>query len=165
MAAATAAEESWLAFEATVRREARPLFSLAVAMLRDTQEAEDAVQDTMELAWRSWASLRDPEKRTAWLRQICLRRCLRVKRGLLRRLFLDDQPEPVTTFDPDDPDLERACRRLSIQQRAVITLHYHYGYSLDECAALMHRRPGTVRSHLARALAALRADVGGDGRG
>src|SRR2546428_13565417 len=55
------------AFEARVRRDARALLGLALAVLRDTQEAEDAVQDTMELAWRSWRSLHDEEQRTAWL--------------------------------------------------------------------------------------------------
>jgi RNA polymerase sigma factor (sigma-70 family) len=154
------------AFEARFRRDARALLGLAAAILRDMHEAEDVVQDTMELAWRSWRSVRDEERRTAWLRQICVRRCLRVRRGLIRRLFLNDMP-PLETqaLDPIDPALDRACRDLTRQQRAVITLHYHFGYSLDECAALMGLRPGTVRSHLARALDSLRHELGGDDRG
>ena len=145
------------AFEARVRRDARGLYSLALAVLRDTQEAEDAVQDTMELAWRSWRSVRDEERRTAWLRQICVRRCLRVRRGLVRRLFLSDlAPVAAPALDPIDPALDRACRALTRPQCAVVTLHYHYGYALDQCAALMGCRPGTARSHLARALNALR---------
>lgn len=154
------------AFEARFRRDTRALLGLALAILRDMQEAEDAVQDTMELAWRSWRSVREEERRTAWLRQICVRRCLRVRRGLFRRVFLSDMP-PLETqaLDPVDPALDRACRDLTRQQRAVITLHYHYGYSLDECATLMGRGPGTVRSHLARALDSLRHELGGDDRG
>jgi RNA polymerase sigma factor (sigma-70 family) len=58
-----------------------------------------------------------------------------------------------------DLDLERAFARLSLRQRAVLALHYHYGYPLDECAGLMRCRPGTVRSHLARALARLRKEL------
>ncbi len=154
------------AFEARFRRDARGLLGLALAILRDMAEAEDAVQDTMELAWRSWRSVRDEDRRAAWLRQICVRRCLRVRRGLVRRLFLTDMPsfEPQV-LDTEDPALDRACRDLTRQQRAVITLHYQYGYSLDECAALMGCRPGTARSHLARALDALRDKLRGDERG
>jgi RNA polymerase sigma factor (sigma-70 family) len=154
------------AFEAHFRRDARALLGLALAILRDMQEAEDAVQDTMELAWRSWRSVREEDRRAAWLRQICVRRCLRVRRGLVRRLFLSDRP-PVETqaLDPIDPALDRACRDLTRQQRAVLTLHYQYGYTLDECAALMGCRPGTVRSHLARALSTLRQELGGDDGG
>jgi RNA polymerase sigma factor (sigma-70 family) len=147
------------AFEQAVRAESRRLYSMAIAILGDLQEAEDAVQDTMELAWRSWHSLRDPERRSAWLKRICVRRCLRVKRrlfGLLPLSDLDRDPRDATT---SDPDLDRAFRRLSRHQRAVVQLHYHDGYSLDESAALMGCRPGTARSHLARALASLREEL------
>lgn len=140
------------------------LFSLAVAILRDPQEAEDAVQDTLEIAWRSRGSLREQEKQAAWLRQICLRRCLRVRHRLLKRMFLAERsPLEVQPLDTVDPDLDRACRVLSLRQRAVIALHYHYGYSLDECARLIGCQPGTARSHLARALSTLRRQLGGDG--
>lgn len=147
------------AFEQAVRTQSRALYSLARSILGDQQEAEDAVQDTMELAWRSWRSLRDPQRRAAWLKQICVRRCLRVKHRLFGLVPLserdrDPRPSPTT-----DPDLDRAFYRLSRHQRAVIRLHYHDGYSLDECAGLMGCRPGTVRSHLSRALASLRQEL------
>jgi RNA polymerase sigma factor (sigma-70 family) len=152
-----------LEFEAAVRRYTRALFGLAYSVLRDVQEAEDGVQDTMELAWRSWHSVRDPERRDAWLRQICLRRCLRVRQGLLRRLFLTDQHPLLSVAQPPvDVDLDRALGLLSPQQRAVFTLHYRYGYSLDDCAQAMGCRPGTARSHVARALATLRRELGHD---
>ena len=150
------------AFEQAVRTQSRPLYSLARSILGDRQEAEDAVQETMELAWRSWRSLRDPQRRTAWLRQICVRRCLRVKRrlfGLLPLSERDRDPRPSPTADPD---LDRAFYRLSRHQRAVIRLHYHDGYSLEECASLMGCRPGTARSHLARALASFRQELSHD---
>jgi RNA polymerase sigma-70 factor (ECF subfamily) len=65
---------------------------------------------------------------------------------------------------PDDRpatnlDLARAYVQLSKQQRAAVALHYFYGYTLDECAELLGNRPGTVRSHLARALVTLRRAV------
>lgn len=150
-------------FDAAVRRNARALFGLAYYVLRDLQEAEDAVQDVMELAWRSWESLREPDRRDAWLRQICVRRCLRIRRGLLRRLFLTDQQSlPSVAQTPADTDLDRALRQLSPHQRTVLTLHYRYGYSLDDCAVAMGCRPGTARSQLARALARLRRELGDD---
>ena len=147
-------------FEAAVRAEGGRLFGVAYSILRDPQEAEDAVQETMELAWRSWSSLRDPEKRSPWLRQICVRRCLKVHRGLLRRSWLHDRPQAAAVTDDHDLDLDRSYRRLTRQQRAVVALHYQYGYSLDECADLLGCRPGTARSHLGRALSRLREELG-----
>src|SRR5436309_15118372 len=98
------------AFEARFRRDARALLGLALAVLRDMQEAEDAVQDTMELAWRSWRSIRDEDRRSTWLRQICVRRCLRVRHSLVRRVFISDiAPVETQALDPVDPALDRAC--------------------------------------------------------
>jgi RNA polymerase sigma factor (sigma-70 family) len=147
-------------FDAAVHAESGRLFAVAYAILRDPQEAEDAVQETMELAWRSWDALRDPSKRSAWLRQICVRRAIRARRRLLPRLWLaDTSTVPAQPSEEPDMDLDRCYRRLTRQQRAVVTLHYEYGYSLDECAALIGCQPGTARSHLARALATLRKEL------
>jgi RNA polymerase sigma factor (sigma-70 family) len=149
-----------MGFELAIRLESGRLFAVAYSILRDVQEAEDAVQETMELAWKSWSDLKDPTKRGAWLRQICVRRSLRLRRHILRRLWLADRHDADRSLqDPLDPDLDRSYRRLSRQQRAVIALHYQYGYSLDECADMMACAPGTARSHLARGLAALRKDL------
>jgi DNA-directed RNA polymerase specialized sigma24 family protein len=147
-------------FEAAVHAESGRLFAVAYSILRDAHEAQDAVQETMELAWRSWEALRDPSKRSAWLRQICVRRAIRSRRRLLPRLWLAETGN-VHGQPPGDPDLDLdlCYRRLTRQQRAVVTLHYEYGYSLDECAALIGCQPGTVRSHLARALASLRKEL------
>jgi RNA polymerase sigma factor (sigma-70 family) len=147
-------------FEAAVHLESGRLFAVAYSILRDAQEAEDAVQETIELAWRSWEDLRDPTKRSAWLRQICVRRAIRSRRRLLLRLWLADVSDVQGQAAEDrDLDLDRSYRRLTPQQRAVVTLHYEYGYSLDECAALIGCQPGTARSHLARALASLRKEL------
>ena len=148
-----------IAFEQTARAEIRGLYSLAVSILGDKQEAEDVVQDTMELAWKSWKSLRDPERRSAWLKQICLHRCLRIRRGFLSTLFLSEREAQPRGAVSRDLDVDRVFRRLSPHQRAVVALHYNYGYPLDECAALMECRPGTARSHLARALASFRKEL------
>ena len=147
-------------FDAAVHAESGRLFAVAYSILRDVQEAEDAVQETMELAWRSWDTLREPSKRGAWLRQICVRRAIRSRRSLLPRLWLADTiTVPAQPPEETDLDLDRCYRRLTRQQRAVVTLHYEYGYSLDECAALIGCQPGTARSHLARALASLRKEL------
>ncbi|HZB97194.1 MAG TPA: RNA polymerase sigma factor [Candidatus Sulfotelmatobacter sp.] len=151
------------AFEASVHRESRRLFLLALAILRDSGEAEDAVQETMMKAWRAWDDFRDRERESAWLTRICVNSCLSRRRHLAARFPLISplMREPVSreAFDEVDLDLDRACRQVSARQRALLILHYHHGYTLDECAALMRCRPGTVRSHLARALSTLQREV------
>jgi len=153
-------------FDAVAIGQARRLYGLAFSILRDAGEAEDAVQETMVRAWRSWDSLRDEAARTGWLTRICVNHCLR-RRSLMSRLpwpsggreeVLPDASQP-TPADPRQARLRDGFKRLSARQRAVLSLHYHHGYSLDESAALIGCRPGTARSHLARALATLREEL------
>src|SRR5579884_2715699 len=150
-----------LGFEAAALSQARRLFGLAFSILGDSAEAEDAVQETLVLAWRSWDRLRDESARGAWLTRICVNHCIR-RRGLLQRLR-HAAVSPSHAAPPAQGDatalIGTAFDRLSVRQRAVLTLHYHHGYSLDESAALMRCRPGTVRSHLARGLASLREEL------
>lgn len=147
-------------FELALRTYGRGLFALAYEILRDASEAEDAVQDTMEVAWNKWTTLREPSRREAWLRKICLRRCLRLKTRLRWRLVTDHDYRLVTSNSPhQDPDLVSALGDLSPHQRAVLVLHYHGGYSLEECAQLMGCRIGTVKSHLSRGLSKLRREL------
>ncbi len=147
------------AFEQAVRAESRPLYGLAVSILRNSPEAEDAVQQTMELAWRSWNTLRDPSRRAAWLKTICVRQCFGIRRRRFGLLPLSEEERDERPSIASDPDLDRAFARLSLRQRAVIRLHYRDGYTLDECAALMGCRPGTARSQLNRALTKLRQEL------
>jgi DNA-directed RNA polymerase specialized sigma24 family protein len=164
MALVLPADQANLELETTVLREGRRLYAIALAILRDASEAEDAVQETMELAWRSWASLRTEGSRAAWLTRICVRHSLRRR----RRSFTWGRPAGAVTpanvppFEPPDIDLDRAFGRLSPRQRAVVALHYGHGYTLDECPVLMTCRPGTARSHLARALTAMRKELQDD---
>ena len=152
-------------YENAVLEEGGRLYALAVSVLGNRSEAEDAVQDAMERAWKHWRQLNDPAKRRAWLTTICLRRCFSLRRRLQvvrndRSLDADDAPLLSVYGGVIDTDLARAIARLSPKQRAVIGLHYMYGYTLDECAPIMGCGRGTVRTHLTRALDALKERLG-----
>ena len=51
---------------------------------------------------------------------------------------------------PEDRDLFEAVMRLPEKYRIVIHLHYYEEYSIEEIAAAVHSRPGTVKSQLSR---------------
>jgi RNA polymerase sigma factor (sigma-70 family) len=152
-------------FDEVVAQDARRLYSLALSILRDPGEAEDAVQETQLKAWRSWASLSQMERPEAWLTRVCVNHCISRRRHLRSRgwppLELKDIPPASSEAEPgpDFQDVDRAYRRLSLKQRAAITLNYRHGYSIEECAVFMGCRPGTVRTHVARGLATLRKEL------
>jgi RNA polymerase sigma-70 factor (ECF subfamily) len=152
-----------VALERLVGAQQRRLFHVALAILRDPGEAEDAVQETFLMAWRRWDAVRDEAKRDSWLTTICVRHCLRRRSGLRRwSVGVADVSTPAAEhvrFEGRMLDLDRAQAKLSPQQRAALVLSYRHGYSADQCAELMGLSAGTVRSHLARALATLRREM------
>jgi RNA polymerase sigma-70 factor (ECF subfamily) len=153
------------AFAAVVVADIRRLYSLAFSILDDAGEAEDAVQETLLKAWQAWESLSQMDRQAAWLTRVCVNHCISRRRTLRSRGWplpgLLDRADPVSSegYDAQRIDMDRAYRRLSNKQRAAITLNYRHGYSVDECAAFMGCRPGTVRTHLERGLATLRKEL------
>jgi|GEM_PF-4694939 len=132
------------------------------AILGSRTGAEDAVQSTFEAAWRRRSRLREIKSPSAWLTTVCVRRCIDLRRRAesrqraLRRLPTNE----ISELSPDvSLDLKRAYERLPLTQRAVLALHIGAGYTLDETAVIVGKRPGTVRSHYARALRRLREDL------
>ena len=154
------------AFDATVGSDTARLFALALSILRDVGEAQDAVQETLVKAWRSWDSLSRTDHVNRWLTRVCVNYCISRRRYLSSRGWpllqiseLAGSPSDASS-SAQNVDMDRAYRRLSLKQRAAIALTYGYGYTDDESADLMGCRPGTVRTHVARGLATLRKELG-----
>jgi len=152
-------------FERVAGAEVAYLYAVALTITRDPADAEDIVQDTVLAAWRSWSTLRDPSRPRPWLTRICVNRCLQHLRRsgtALRanaRLDQSSASTDVFRFTGELLDFDRVFTRLSSRQRAVVALHYFHGYTVSECSGLMGCRPGTARSHLARAMATLKQEM------
>ncbi len=136
-------------------------FRLAVALLRDPDEAEDAVIDAAEQAWRDRRALRDPARFDAWFDRILVHRCTDRARRRRRVVPLSNLLEAA---GPEQPDGMReanallgALGALSPDHRAAVVLRYVEDLSLDEIAARTGARVGTVKSRLHYALRELRA--------
>ena len=151
------------------------LYVVARLILRDNAKAEDATQEALVSAWRRLSGLRDPDRFEAWLHRLLVNACHREGRRDRRRgsmeihiesLAMPEAPGAVEgDFDLADRDqLERGFRRLDVDQRTVLVMHYYLGYSLDDAADVLGVPPGTVRSRLHRAINAMRAALEADAR-
>jgi len=161
------------AFADLVHQISDQLFGVARRILRDPGLAEDALQNALVLAWRRLPKLRDPDRFEAWIRRILVHACYdearRAKpwRAQVRTIPMVDPAEPDGSGAFADRDeLERAFRRLSVEQRAVFVLHHFVGLPLVEIAELLGIPAGTARSRLHYAIAALRVvlETDPDGR-
>jgi RNA polymerase sigma-70 factor (ECF subfamily) len=158
------------AFERLAAANARRLHGVAVLIVRDPDAARDAVQDALIDTWRNLPTLRDPDAFEGWLQRILVRACYRAVNARRRRTVevpgLEiDAPVASDERAVDDRDqLERAFRRLTLEQRTVLVLHHHLGLSHAESSAILGIPVGTMKSRLNRATEALRAAIAADER-
>jgi RNA polymerase sigma-70 factor (ECF subfamily) len=139
-------------------------------VVRDQDDAQDALQDALTVIWRRWDRLLTHPNPEALVLRICINAAhdaLRRKRRHLR--WLATEKAPVEPVDPAPSALQavasaeaevrvrRAIASLSRNQAAAIIMHAVGGVPYEGVAAAMHCREVTVRTHVARARAKLRA--------
>ena len=151
------------AFTVLVHQVSDVLFAVAYRILRDTGLAEDALQNALVIAWRRLPHLREVERFDAWIHRILVHACYdesqraRQWTARIRVLpsdWLTTPDESASVADRDE--LERAFRRLPIDQRAVFVLHHYLGLPLVEIAEMLEIPAGTARSRLHYATRGLR---------
>ena len=161
------------AFDMLVERHATETYRLCTAIVGEA-DARDVAQEVFVVAWQKLPRLRQPDAFAGWLRRTSVNRCRNWLRSTARRggrhLGLDESILPDASFNRDfrwavetRSLLEPAFERLSVDQRAVLALHYSMGYSIAEAADALGVPIGTAKSRLNSGLAALRRYIGPDG--
>ncbi|HEX7077246.1 MAG TPA: RNA polymerase sigma factor [Candidatus Eisenbacteria bacterium] len=153
-------------------------YGLALRLLRSPSDAEEVAQDAFVRAWRALPDFRGDAAFGSWLYRIVWRRAvdraavLRHRRSREADLAAAEHVASPETADralaADEDRWLRLVDGLSEPQRAVVTLFYYHDQSVKEVATALTMPEGTVKTHLARARAALRARraaVAGGGAG
>jgi RNA polymerase sigma-70 factor (ECF subfamily) len=165
---------------AAVRRDDREAFaelvrrhqSVVRASLRrltagDAALADDLAQETFVLAWRKLGAFRFEARFGTWLYRIAFNAWLSERRRIREVLLEDEGPaaDPGDETAQADPvarvDLERAMAVLSDGERAAISACYYADLSHEEAAQALGIPLGTVKTHILRAKAKLKARLGG----
>ena len=131
----------------------------------DAALADDLAQETFVLAWRNLRHFRFEARFSTWIYRIAFNAWqseARKKREVL--LGIDDDLLPVGSEAYDELpdiasriDLERAMAALSDGERAAITACYYADLSHEEAAVALGMPLGTVKTHVLRAKAKLKA--------
>jgi RNA polymerase sigma-70 factor (ECF subfamily) len=159
------------AFALTMDRYTDMVYSLAYGILGDQADAEDVSQEVFLRLSKGAARLSADGSLRHWLCRTCVNCCLdelrrRARRRTLRGASLLESL-PSASPDPGQVALGRefadavaACLlKLPPRQRAVFALKHFAGLTINEIAKLLGCAPGTVKSHLSRAVVALRDAV------
>jgi RNA polymerase sigma-70 factor (ECF subfamily) len=156
------------AFEAIVNRYTPLLYSLAYRLLGQGEEAEDAVQEILEKAFRALPRFRISERFFPWLYTIGLNHLRSLERRRRRRSrlkILSAEPERVLesiASEQGNPARQSELREgerlaqealdtLRVEYREVFVLRQIQGFSVQEVAEVLQMPEGTVKTHLHRA--------------
>src|SRR3954470_847489 len=153
------------AIAALVTDQQRYVYSIAMSLLHDPDDAADLTQDALIRMLRSLGSYRGETKLTTWLYRLVVNLGidrLRRRGAPLLRLDLEDSTIDLPSMDPaDDAPLvvERgeearavraAVERLPDAQRLALTLHYFEDLRYEDIAEIMGIPLNTVKSHIRR---------------
>jgi RNA polymerase sigma-70 factor (ECF subfamily) len=157
------------AFESLYDRFGRPVYSVAMKMLRDQAAAEEVTQDVFLSLWRT-AGQFDPRKSAArtWILSMAHHKAVdAVRRRRVRAA------EPLTESMVDDPDVagqalraveaervREALGALSESQRQALALAYYEGLTQQEVAARLGVPLGTIKTRMRDGMLKLRESLG-----
>ncbi len=151
------------AFECLVERYKHMVFTLAVRMLRNREEAEESAQDTFLKAYRRLESYRGGARFSTWLYKIAYHNCLdQLKKRKSRPETTDLNSQRIISQGYDEEILDRmerdhrqhhirvAIQGLSEQDAAIITMYYFEEWSIKEISEVTELSPQAVKVRLFR---------------
>jgi DNA-directed RNA polymerase specialized sigma24 family protein len=137
-------------------RRHEPSLRYALVAQLGYEAGREATQDALVWAWEHWGRIRSVSNPGGYLFRVAKRRALRQR--VSRGSVVVDLPEPGSPRI--EPGLDDALGHLSKRQRAVVFLVEGLGLSYQETADQLGISRSAVQTHLERALARLRDDLG-----
>jgi RNA polymerase sigma-70 factor (ECF subfamily) len=147
-------------FEAFYRQSRDGCFRAVIVAVADPVEAEDLLAEAYTRCLESWPKVRSHPTPTAWVVTVAMnlhRDRWRKARRTVRSLFTADTSDAVPT--PIEEGLLAAIRSLPEQQRRVVACRIILDFDTNQTADALGIAPGTVTTHLHRALTALRNEL------
>jgi RNA polymerase sigma-70 factor (sigma-E family) len=137
---------------------------LAAVLCDDWQRGDDVVQATLTKLYVHWGQVRAASDTDAYARTVLVREFIHERRSAwVKRVSLPGRMTdwPAAEVDHDAMlDLRAAVAALPARQRAALVLRFYCDLNVDQSADVLGCSPGTVKSHTARALGAVRRALG-----
>ena len=143
------------------------LMRTALRLVRDRNEAEEAVQEAWAGICRGWPRLSDPAMFPGWafgiLRRKCVDRIRKVQSDRNRSAPLEAAPEPSQPPRGElQVEIDQALAGLSEDHRLAAILYFGEGLSLNEIAAVTGVPVGTAKSRIFNARQHLKSRLKGE---
>jgi len=147
-------------FEELLLRYERLYYNLALRMLLNKHEAEDAIQEACLKIYKSLRFCKNPEKYKSWSCSIVHNTCIdAMRKRKIQTESLDDvmlldsglTPEDEVILKESRAEVQRAVDLLPAKYKSVIILRDLQGYSYQEISETLGIKLGAVKSRILRA--------------
>ena len=135
------------------------LYHFALYTLKNPQDAEDTVSDTVLAAFEQFEQLRSKKSFRSWIFKILANKCNRRMRSYYQKTVPLEQAENNLVHEPDftrDAGIRSAFAQLKEEEQMIVALCVFGGYREREIASMLNQNYSTVRSKYHRALKKMR---------
>ncbi len=137
-------------FERYIRKYAPNMYRLALAMLHNREDAEDAVSEAVLRAYEKLHTLRRQDSFRPWIMQITANEARKIYGKNKWVMPVEDMEAYMPAFRDDKHELWDVVMGLEPAYREVIVLYFYEQFSIKEISEVLHVPQGTVKSRLAR---------------
>ena len=158
-------DKKW--FGDMVRIYQKELYRLAFHILKNKEDAEDALQETLYRAYSHLGQLKNPEYFKTWMVRILLNTAFEMQKKRKNNLDLDEyndvigKSEDITTKIM----LETVIREMDEKYQYVIFLYYYENYSVKEISEILNVSVMNVKQRLSRSRKILKEKLSERGKG
>ena len=146
-------------------RNVNMIYKLCYIYLKNTADAEDAVQSVFLKLLSTNTVFRDLNHEKAWFITTARNHCKDVLKSWWRkcRVDLDTLPEPtIRDGSTQTGEVLESLLKLPEKYKTVLFLYYFEDYSVKEISELLNRKESTIQSQLQRGRERLKIDLGGN---
>ncbi len=146
------------------QRNVSSIYKLSYIYLKNTADAEDAVQSVFLKLLQKNMYFNDQTHERAWLITVTKNYCKNILRSWRKHKWIGLEALPEIASPEGKADKTEIIAKLLAlpkKYRVVLYLYYLEGYSVKEIASLIERKESTIQSQLQRGREKLKNDLGG----
>lgn len=133
-------------------RQHKRIYRIAMLMLNNEADAEDAVQNIFIKYYEKGIEFTDGEHENAWFITVTRNYCIDVLRSYWKKqVDFGDIPDLPVEEGEEEGELLTHIKKLPEKYRDVIYLYYYEEYSVKEISKMLDRKESTIQTQLSAA--------------
>lgn len=138
------------AFVTLMQYFSKDMYRTAMAILGNTEDAADAIQDTILTCWQKLETLREERYFKTWMTRILINKCYDLKKQQIIKVPLEECKNLSDSLCDEGNDFNELLTQLDEKYRLPLVLFYGEGYKTAEIAEILEIPKSTVQTRLSR---------------